>query len=66
MLTLMTFEDQPPVGYGEGLKMGKIHDTPAAVNQLETLYALALSDAMPLRGSIALLRDTAKDYRRHD
>ncbi|BBC36144.1 hypothetical protein SGFS_074380 [Streptomyces graminofaciens] len=66
MLTLMAFEDQPPVGYGEGVSMGKIHDTPAVVKRLEDVYALALSDAMPLRESIALLRATAKDYGRHD
>ncbi|WP_200307318.1 helix-turn-helix domain-containing protein [Streptomyces adelaidensis] len=66
MLTLMTFEDQPPVGYGEGLNMGKLHDTPTVVKRLEDLYALALSDAMSLRESIALLRTTAKDYGHHD
>ncbi|WP_149829298.1 helix-turn-helix domain-containing protein [Streptomyces tailanensis] len=62
MLTLMTFEDQPPMGYGEGLHMGKIHDSPTAVRRLEGIYALALSDAMPLKESLALMRATAKDY----
>ncbi|UUU22304.1 helix-turn-helix domain-containing protein [Streptomyces sp. DSM 40750] len=66
MLTLMTFEDQPPVGYGEGVNMGKLHDSPAVVKRLEDIYALALSDAMPLKESIALLRATAKDYGHHD
>ncbi|MET7979703.1 helix-turn-helix transcriptional regulator [Streptomyces mirabilis] len=66
MLTLMKFEDQPPVAYGEGLHMGKVHDTPAMVDRLEGIYDLALGDAMPLKESLALMRATAKDYGRHD
>ncbi|MFS8202510.1 helix-turn-helix domain-containing protein [Streptomyces sp. CWNU-52B] len=63
MLTLMKFEDQPPVAYGEGLHMGKIHDTPAMVDRLQGIYDLALGDAMPLKESLALMRTTAEDYR---
>ena len=33
MLTLMWFEDQPPVAYSEGLSMGKLHDSPAMVER---------------------------------
>ncbi|MFJ5529165.1 helix-turn-helix domain-containing protein [Streptomyces sp. NPDC093261] len=62
MLTLMDFEDQPPVAYGEGLHMGKIHDSPALVRRLEATYDLALGDAMPLKESLALMRAIAKDY----
>ncbi|EST25253.1 helix-turn-helix domain-containing protein [Streptomyces roseochromogenus] len=62
MLTLMDFEDQPPVAYGEGLHMGKIHDCPASVRRLEATYDLALGDAMPLKESLALMRAIAKDY----
>lgn len=62
MLTLMTFEDQPPVAYGEGLHMGKVHDSPAVVQELQGRYDLALSDALPLKESLDLLRATAKDY----
>ncbi|MFI8005151.1 Scr1 family TA system antitoxin-like transcriptional regulator [Streptomyces sp. NPDC086010] len=62
MLTLMTFEDQPPVAYGEGLRMGKVHDSPSVVQELQSRYALALSDALPLKESLDLLRTTAKDY----
>lgn len=28
MLTLLKFEDQPPVAYSEGIQVGKIHDSP--------------------------------------
>lgn len=66
MLTLMRFEDQPPVAYTEGLGIGKLHDSPSVVREFETRYALALSDSMSLRDSLALLRDVAKDYGRHD
>ncbi|MFJ8182911.1 Scr1 family TA system antitoxin-like transcriptional regulator [Streptomyces sp. NPDC096105] len=66
MLTLMDFEDQPPVAYGEGSHMGKLHDSPSVVRTLEGRYALALGDALPLKESLALLRATAKDYEHHD
>ncbi|MCX4882927.1 helix-turn-helix transcriptional regulator [Streptomyces sp. NBC_00847] len=66
MLTLMWFEDQPPVAYSEGLRMGKVHDSPAVVEQLQGAYDLALSDALPLQESLALLRATAKEYGHHD
>ncbi|MFF8993065.1 Scr1 family TA system antitoxin-like transcriptional regulator [Streptomyces sp. NPDC014983] len=66
MLTLMWFEDQPPVAYSEGLQLGKLHDSPAIVERLQGAYHLALSDALPLQESLALLRTTAKDYGHHD
>ncbi|MET9534117.1 MULTISPECIES: helix-turn-helix transcriptional regulator [unclassified Streptomyces] len=66
MLTLMWFEDQPPVAYGEGLRMGKVHDSPSMVRELTGRYDLALSDALPLKESQALLRATAEDYGHHD
>ncbi|MFM9696817.1 helix-turn-helix domain-containing protein [Streptomyces europaeiscabiei] len=66
MLTLMWFEDQPPLAYTEGQGMGKLHDSPSLVRVLQSRYDLALSDAMPLKESLALLRATAKDYGHHD
>ncbi|MEU9597517.1 helix-turn-helix transcriptional regulator [Streptomyces sp. NPDC048109] len=66
MLTLMWFEDQPPVAYAEGLYMGVIHDAPSLVQQLQHRYDFALGNALPLRESLALLEATAKDYERHD
>jgi transcriptional regulator with XRE-family HTH domain len=65
MLTLMWFKDQPPVAYSEGLQFGKLHDAPAIVERLQGAYHLALSDALPLQESLALLRATAKDYGHH-
>ncbi|WP_189861324.1 helix-turn-helix domain-containing protein [Streptomyces poonensis] len=66
MLTLMWFEDQPPAVYGEGLYMGKVHDAPSVVQELQHRYALALANALPHKETLALLRATARDYQRHD
>ncbi|MFI1413614.1 helix-turn-helix transcriptional regulator [Streptomyces sp. NPDC020707] len=66
MLSIMSFEDQPPVAYSEGFHMGKLHDSPSVVRELDHRYALALSDAMPLTESLDLLRATAKGYEHHD
>ncbi|MFV0135870.1 helix-turn-helix domain-containing protein [Streptomyces sp. HMX87] len=66
MLTLMWFEDQPPLAYTEGGHVGKLHDSPPAVHKLHHRYDLALSDAMPLKDSLALLRASAKEYGHHD
>ncbi|SCD80955.1 helix-turn-helix domain-containing protein [Streptomyces sp. PpalLS-921] len=66
MLTLMRFEDQPPVAYSEGIQVGKVHDSPAMVDRLLGAYDLALGDAIPLRESLTLLRTTAKEYGHRD
>ncbi|MFD9865364.1 helix-turn-helix domain-containing protein [Streptomyces alboflavus] len=66
MLTLMWFEDQPPLAYSEGVRLGMIHDSPSVVRDLQTRYDLTLSDALPLKESLAKLKATAKDYGHHD
>ncbi|MEU2164249.1 helix-turn-helix transcriptional regulator [Streptomyces chengbuensis] len=66
MLSLMTFDDQPPVAYGEGVLMGRLHDSPALVETMQRTYTLALGDALPRKESVALLKATAKDYGQHD
>jgi len=65
MLTLMWFEDQPPLAYSEGLLTGKLYDAPSVVQRLQHRYDLALSDALPLKDSLGLLRMTAKEYAHH-
>ncbi|MEU1071513.1 MULTISPECIES: helix-turn-helix transcriptional regulator [unclassified Streptomyces] len=65
MVTLMWFEDQPPIAYAEGIRMGKIHDSPAMVEEIQGAYDLALSEALPLQQSLALLRAVTKEYRNH-
>ncbi|WP_326697612.1 helix-turn-helix transcriptional regulator [Streptomyces sp. NBC_01754] len=66
MLTLMRFEDQPPVAYSEGIQVGMVHDSPVLVDRLLGAYDLALGDAIPLRESLTLLRTTAKEYGHRD
>ncbi len=66
MLTLMWFEDQPPVAYSEALYMAKMHDDPAMVERIRAVYDLALGDALPMKESLALLRAVAKDHEKHD
>ncbi|MGA5638039.1 helix-turn-helix domain-containing protein [Streptomyces cinereoruber] len=66
MLSLMMFDDQPPVAYGEGVLMGKLHDSPSLVETLQRTYTLALGDALPRKESLALLRATVKEYGHHD
>ncbi|KUF19835.1 helix-turn-helix domain-containing protein [Streptomyces silvensis] len=65
MLSLMWFEDQPPVAYVEGLRTGKVHDEPAMVQHMQSAYDLALGDALPLRESLALMKAIAKGYGDH-
>ncbi|MEC4020647.1 helix-turn-helix domain-containing protein [Streptomyces sp. H27-D2] len=66
MLTLMWFEDQPPAAYSEGTATGKLFDSPSLVEVLQSRYDLALSDALPLKESLAFLRATVKEYQHHD
>lgn len=66
MLTLMSFEDQPPMAYSEGVQVGKVHDSPTVVARLQCAYALALSDALSLQESLAMMKAAVKDYERHD
>ncbi|MHC5903386.1 helix-turn-helix domain-containing protein [Streptomyces sp. S6] len=65
LVTLMWFADQPPVAYSEGMRTGKLHDSPAMVEEIQGAYDLALSEAQPLRESVAFLRAAEKDYRQH-
>ncbi|CAM5497960.1 transcriptional regulator [Streptomyces badius] len=65
MLTLMWFDDQPPVAYSEGVRVGKLHDSPAVVEALQSRYALSLSDSLSRDDSLAVVKATAKGYREH-
>ncbi|MEU9476175.1 helix-turn-helix transcriptional regulator [Streptomyces sp. NPDC048191] len=66
MVTLMWFEDQPPVAYEEGAFSGTVHDEPALVERIQAAYDLVLGEALPQRESLALLRSIAKEYGHHD
>ncbi|GAA1925354.1 helix-turn-helix transcriptional regulator [Streptomyces sodiiphilus] len=66
MLTLMWFEDQPPVAYSEGVQIGKVHDSPSTVERLQGSYDLALGDALPMQESLTLMRAAVRDYEHHE
>jgi transcriptional regulator with XRE-family HTH domain len=66
MVTLMWFEDQPPVAYEEGAFAGTVHDEPALVERVQAAYDLVLGEALPQRESLDLMRSIAKDYGHYD
>ncbi|MBA4867175.1 helix-turn-helix transcriptional regulator [Streptomyces sp. PSKA54] len=66
MVSLMWFEDQPPVVYVEALHTGTVHDEPALVQRFQATYDLVLGDALPRKESLALMRSIAKEYGHHD
>ncbi|MFM9368257.1 Scr1 family TA system antitoxin-like transcriptional regulator [Streptomyces sp. Da 82-17] len=65
MVTLMWFDDQPPAAYTEAVSVGQVHDSPVVVRHLQHAYDVALSDALPLDGSLALMKARAEEHRRH-
>ena len=66
MITLMWFEDQPPVAYEEGAFAGTVHDEPGLVRRIQAAYALVMGEALPQRESLDLMRSIAKEYGHHD
>ncbi|WP_327190152.1 helix-turn-helix transcriptional regulator [Streptomyces xinghaiensis] len=66
MLSLMDFEDQPPVAYSEAVSVGRLHDSPSVVDRLRNAYALAMGEALPQRESLTLMRAIAKEFGHHD
>jgi transcriptional regulator with XRE-family HTH domain len=62
LLTLMSFEDSPPVAYVEGFLTGNLMDDPALVAASQTAYALALSEALSQQESVALVRAAAEEH----
>ncbi|WP_330177695.1 helix-turn-helix transcriptional regulator [Streptomyces sp. NBC_01498] len=61
-LDLMSFEDAAPVAYVEGLQTGHLMDDPALVSHCQAAYDLALSDALSLKESLALVRAVAEEH----
>ncbi|MGW2561654.1 helix-turn-helix domain-containing protein [Streptomyces sp. NPDC001514] len=61
-VTLMWFEDLPPVAYVEGLKTGRVLEVPSVVRECQAAYDHALGDALSHHESLALIRSVAKEY----
>ncbi|MEV5241035.1 helix-turn-helix transcriptional regulator [Streptomyces cinnamoneus] len=62
MVSLMTFDDAPPVAYEEGPMTGNLLDDPARVAQAEQMYDLVRTAALPLDASLTLIQYVAKEY----
>lgn len=63
-MTLMTFEDAPPVAYTEGPCSGGLSDNPATVARCQASYDLARAAALPPDASVDLIESTAEEYER--
>ncbi|MEU9195325.1 helix-turn-helix domain-containing protein [Streptomyces hundungensis] len=61
-VSLMWFDDLPPIAYVEGLKTGRVWELPSVVRQCQEVYDHALGDALSHRKSLALIRSVAEDY----
>ncbi|MEU4270161.1 helix-turn-helix transcriptional regulator [Streptomyces sp. NPDC026092] len=62
LVSLMWFEDQPPIAYVEGLNSGRVWEAPDMVRACQLDYDHALGDALSHRESLALIRSVAKEY----
>lgn len=65
-LSLMSFEEAPPVAYVEGFLTGHLMDETLLVQRSRRAYALALGDALPQRDSVARVRAAAKEHDRDE
>ncbi|MYW65590.1 helix-turn-helix domain-containing protein [Streptomyces sp. SID8379] len=64
MLSLMEFEDAPPVAYTETTFSGTLLDDPAVVKRAQRTYDLLRVAALPPEASLAFIESVAEDYTR--
>ncbi len=64
MLTLMRFDDAPPVAYTETSFSGTLVDDPSVVKNAQRAYDLLRVAALSPEASLALIESAAEDYRR--
>ncbi|MEU1308905.1 helix-turn-helix transcriptional regulator [Streptomyces cinnamoneus] len=62
MLTLMTFDDAPPVVYEEGHAHGGLVDDPAMVSRAKQAYDLVSAAALSPELSLRFIQSVAKEY----
>ncbi|RLU86944.1 transcriptional regulator [Streptomyces griseocarneus] len=62
MVTLMTFEDAPPMAYCEGAHSGSLVDTPTRVTGIERAYDRVRAAALSPDASLELVQSVAEEY----
>ncbi|MFG2566444.1 helix-turn-helix domain-containing protein [Streptomyces sp. NPDC048567] len=60
-LKLMSFVDEPPLAYVDGMGIGRLQDDPATVRQYELTYDLVVASALSPAASLALIESVAED-----
>ncbi|MFF6997460.1 helix-turn-helix domain-containing protein [Streptomyces sp. NPDC008313] len=65
-LTLLDFEDAPPLAFIEGPSMGRLEDDPATVTRHQLTYDLLRAAALAPQESLALIESVAEDYAHED
>ncbi|UGY92378.1 helix-turn-helix domain-containing protein [Streptomyces gobiensis] len=61
-VTLMTFEEEPPVAYTEGVWTGRLQDDPATVARCQAAYDLVRAAALSPEASLAMVKSLVKEY----
>ncbi len=62
VVSLMWFDDLPPVAYVEGLSIGRVLEVPSVVRECQAAYDHALGDALSHDASLAMIESAAKEY----
>jgi transcriptional regulator with XRE-family HTH domain len=65
-LTLLDFEEAPPLAFIEGPSMGRLEDDPATVTRHQLTYDLLRASALAPQESLALIESVAEDYAHED
>ncbi|MFE2516168.1 helix-turn-helix domain-containing protein [Streptomyces mirabilis] len=65
-LTLLDFEEAPPLAFIEGPSMGRLEDDPATVTRHQLTYDLLRASALAPQESLALIESVAEDYAHDD